>query len=125
MRSVGLLQRELEKAGIATVSISNQPDMTEKVCVPRAAFIQYPFARILGMVGDREGQRRVCDDMCDLLVEAEGPNSYVHLPYEWPEPPEKTRWHPLSPAPMHVQRAKGLAPKGFAHYRDEERPDLV
>jgi len=68
MRSVGLLQREIEKAGISTVSINNAPKMVEKMCLPRAVFVQYPFGRILGEVGDREGQRLICDDMCDLLV---------------------------------------------------------
>lgn len=125
MRSVGLLQREIERAGIATVSISNQPLVSERVCVPRAVFIQYPFGRLLGDVGDRAGQRRVCDDMCDLLESAASPNSYRHLPYEWPEPPDQTQWQPLTPAPMHVQRAQGKAPAGSAHYRDDERPDVM
>ena len=67
MRSVGLLQKKLEELGISTVSISNQPIVSERVALPRAAFIQYPFGRLLGEVGDRAGQRAVCDDMCDLL----------------------------------------------------------
>jgi hypothetical protein len=53
MRSGVLLRREIKKAGIPTVSISNIPETTERVCVPRAAFIQYPFGRQLGDVGDR------------------------------------------------------------------------
>ncbi len=80
--------------------------MTEKVAVPRAAFIQFPFGRQLGQVGDREGQRKVCDDMADLLRGAEGPNSYVHLPYEWPEPPEETKWRPDNPAPAMLKRMR-------------------
>lgn len=80
--------------------------MTEKVAVSRAAFIQYPFGRQLGDVGDREGQRRVCDDMADLLETAAGPNSYVHLPYEWPEPPGRTKWRPDIPAPGGLKRMR-------------------
>lgn len=80
--------------------------MTEKVAVSRAAFIQYPFGRQLGDVGDREGQRRVCDDMINLLESATGPNTYVHLPYEWPEPPEKTKWRPDIPAPGGLKRMR-------------------
>ena len=125
MRSVSLLQRRLEELGIATVSICNQPEVSEKVCVPRAVFIQYPFGRMLGDVGDRTGQRAVCDDACAHLEAAAGPNAYRHLPHEWPEPPEETQWHPLTPAPMHVLRNNGTAPKGLAHYQDEERPDLT
>ncbi len=122
MRSGGLLQREIEKAGIPTVSISNIPETTERVCVPRAAFIQYPFGRQLGDVGDREGQRRVVGDMCALLEEAEGPVSYRHLPYEWPEPPEQTKWRPDVPAPIFAIREKpGGQEKLMKEYRDEER----
>ena len=84
MRSVSLLQRRLEELGIATVSICNQPEVSEKVCVPRAVFIQYPYGRMLGDVGDREGQRAVCDDMCAHLEAADGPNAYRHLSHEWP-----------------------------------------
>jgi len=123
VRSGGLLQREIEKAGIPTVSISNIPETTERVCVPRAVFIQYPFGRQLGDVGDRDDQRQICGDMCDLLESAEGPTSYRHLPYEWPEPPEKTKWHPDVPAPIHLLRKK--EPDGEARlmkaYRDDER----
>lgn len=123
MRSGGLLQREIEKAGIPTVSISNIPETTERVCVPRTAFIQYPFGRQLGEVGDRAGQRRICDDMCDLLETAKEPPCYRHLPYEWPEPPEKTKWHPDVPPPIHSYREK--EPEGEARlieaYRDDER----
>lgn len=91
--------------------------------MPRAAFIQYPFGRQLGDVDDRAGQRRICGDMCDLLESAEGPVSYRHLPYEWPEPPGETKWHPDVPAPIHLFREK--EPEGEARlmeaYRDEER----
>jgi D-proline reductase (dithiol) PrdB len=106
MRSGGLLQRELERAGIPTVSISNTPMMTEKVGVSRAVFIQYPFGRLLGDVGDRAGQRAVCGDMVDMIKTAEGPNSYRHLPYEWPEPGEKAKWRPDIPAPAGLKRMR-------------------
>ena len=123
MRSVGLLQRKLEELGIATVSISNQPELTEKVCVPRAAFIQYPFGRLLGDVGDREGQRAVCDDMCALLEEADGPNTYRHLPYEWPEAPGETKWHPEVLPPLAQKRkTSGVdEAKIIINLRDGER----
>ncbi len=80
--------------------------MTEKVAVSRAAFVQYPFGRQLGEVGDREGQRKITDAMADLIESAEGPNTYVHLPYEWPEPPDKAKWRPDIPAPMGLKRMR-------------------
>jgi hypothetical protein len=80
--------------------------MTEKVAVPRAAFIQYPFGRQLGDVGDRKMQRKICDYMTDLLESAQGPNTHVHLPYEWPEPPHQTKWRPDLPPPVLLKRMK-------------------
>lgn len=127
MRSVGLLQRKLEELGLVTICISNNPELTAKVCVPRAVFIQYPFGRILGDVGDRQGQRAVCDDMLDWLTKAEGPNAYRHLPYEWPEPPEQTKWHPDVPAPLVALRQQGKvnAETMEQMLRDTERDGVV
>ena len=127
MRSVGLLQRKLEELGFATLSIGNNPELTEKVCVPRAVFIQYPFGRILGEVDDREGQRAVCGDMLDWMERAEGPNSYRHLPYEWPEPPEQTKWHPDVPPPIAVLRRQGKVDEEMVNrkMRDNERDGLT
>ena len=31
------------------MSISNVPELTQRVCVPRAVFIQYPFGRLLAL----------------------------------------------------------------------------
>ena len=123
MRSAGLLQRKLEEMGFPTVSISNQPELTEKVCVPRAVFIQYPFARILGDVGDRKGQRAVCDDMVEMIQRAKAPNTYRHLPYEWHEPPGKAKWKPDIPPPIAEfrKRGKSVPETAKGHGRDEER----
>ena len=95
-----MLQRKLEEAGISTVSISNVPEITYRVCVPRAVFIQYPFGRLLGDVGDAAGQRQICSDMLDMLATSEVPNTYRHLPYHWQEAPEDTRWRPPEPPPL-------------------------
>jgi len=112
--------------GLPTVSISNTPELTEKVCVPRAVFIQYPFGRILGDVGDRKGQRAVCDDMLDMMHSASGPNTYQHLPYEWPGPAEKAKWKPDIPAPIVELRTQGkVDPETAAkNMRDDERDGL-
>jgi D-proline reductase (dithiol) PrdB len=126
IRSVGLLQRKLEELGLATISISNIPEQTEKVCVPRAVFIQYPFGRILGDVGDRKGQRAVCADILAWFEKAEGPNAYRHLPYEWPQPPEHTKWHPDIPAPIGMLQKQGKLRQEVVNreMRDSERDGL-
>lgn len=98
------------------------PETTERVCAPRAAFIQYPFGRQLGLAGDYDGQRRICEDMAALLEEARAPNAYRHLPYEWPEPPEATKWRPDVPPPiLAIRLAKEDGQSLMDDYRDEER----
>ena len=126
MRSGGLLQRKLEEFGISTVSISNSPEMTLRVAIPRAVFIQFPFGRLLGDVEDRDQQRKVCDDMLEMIRNAKEPNSYEHLNYHWPENPEVTKWRPDVPAPLGSLRDNGLVDEEIVekNYRDHEREGL-
>lgn len=106
------------------MSVSNVPEITERVAVPRAVFVQHPFGRVLGDVGDRAGQRRVCDAALESLESADSPNHYRHLPYAWPESPEKVKWRPDVPAPLGSyvrQRKLDLAETIVRALRDEER----
>jgi len=84
---VGLVQRVLEAAGIATVSLSWIPELTRAVGVPRLAGIGYPPGRPLGNPHDANGQRAVLRATLELLERASGPDTYVELPFEWPETP--------------------------------------
>jgi hypothetical protein len=88
---VGLVQRVLEAKGIATVSLSMIPDLTRVVGVPRLAGIGYPMSRPLGRPGDADGQRAVLRATLALLETATGPDTYVELPFEWPESPARAR----------------------------------
>jgi hypothetical protein len=83
--------RVLESSGIPTVTLSMIPDLTRAVGVPRLAGISYPFGRPLGRPFDAEGQRAVLRAMLDLLRVASGPNTYVELPFVWPESPARAR----------------------------------
>jgi D-proline reductase (dithiol) PrdB len=87
--SVGLVQREIEAAGMATISLSNIPELTAAVGAPRIAGIEYPFGRTVGMPGDAEGQRAVVRATLQALTEIEEPGVRVDLPFEWPESPKE------------------------------------
>jgi hypothetical protein len=101
---VGLVHRVLEANGIATVSLSMIPDLTRAVGVPRLAGIAYPMGRPLGRPHDADGQRAVLRALLDVLASATGPDSYVELPFEWPESPAKARnWSKDLPPPPIVQ----------------------
>lgn len=88
---MGLVQRVLEAAGFSTVALSMIPDLTRAVGVPRLAGISYPMGRALGRPHDADGQRAVLRSMLELLPAATGPDTYVELPFVWPESPAQAR----------------------------------
>jgi len=88
---VGLVQRVLEASGIPTVTLSMIPDLTRAVGVSRLAGISYPMGRPLGRPHDADGQRAVLRSTLELLATAPGPDTYVELPFVWPESPARAR----------------------------------
>jgi hypothetical protein len=88
---VGLVQRVIEARGIPTVALSMIPDLTRAVGVPRLAGISYPMGQALGRPGDADGQRAVLRSLLEILTTARGPDTYVELPFVWPESPAQTR----------------------------------
>jgi hypothetical protein len=85
------VQRVLEAKGIPTVALSMIPELTRAVGVPRLAGIGYPMGRPLGQPHDADGQRAVLRATLELLATARGPDTYVELPFEWPESPARAR----------------------------------
>jgi hypothetical protein len=49
------------------------------------------MSRPLGRPHDPDGQRAVLRAMLELLASATGPDSYVELPFVWPESPAQAR----------------------------------
>ena len=92
----------LEASGIPTVALSMIPDLTRAVGVPRLAGIGYPMGRPLGRPHDAEGQRAVLRATLDVLATAQGPDTYVELPFVWPESVAQARnaSKDLPPAPI-------------------------
>ncbi len=82
---MGLVQRVLEASGIPTVALSMIPDLTRAVGVPRLAGISYPMGRPLGRPHDADRQRAVLRAMLEILAATTGPDTYVELPFVWPE----------------------------------------
>jgi hypothetical protein len=88
---VGLVQRVLETRGIPTVALSMIPELTRAVGVPRLAGISYPMGRPLGRPHDADGQRAVLRRVLEVLSTAVTPDTYVELPFTWPESPAQAR----------------------------------
>jgi hypothetical protein len=88
---VGLVARVLEAKGIPTVALSMIPDLTRAVGVPRLAGLSYPMGQPLGRPHDADGQRAVLHATLAVLPSASGPDTYVELPFTWPQSPAQAR----------------------------------
>ncbi len=98
------------------MALSNIPDLTASVGVPRLVGLEYPFGRTVGMPNDAEGQRAVVRAALEAAVDMKQPGECVHLPFEWPEPPQRARAHPPQPPPIvqHLRRHPWDLPKLLA-----------
>lgn len=81
-RSVGLVQDVLERAGIASVSVTLRPDITAGVGVSRAAFVRFPLGNPFGEAGRADHQRRILEDLLALVESAQEP-TLRELPWRW------------------------------------------
>ncbi len=97
---MGLVARGIEAAGISTICLSNIPDLTAAVGVPRLAGIEYPFGQTLGRPGDAAGQRAVLSGTLEAFQEMVAPGSIVHLPFKWPESDSTKGSHPVELPPI-------------------------
>ena len=95
---MGLVQREIETAGLATVTISNIPDLTAAVSVPRLVAVEHPMSRTMGNAGGRARQIAVLQASLQAFADMEEPGSVEHLPYKW-RPPKGERKGPRPPHP--------------------------
>lgn len=64
---MGLIAREIEKAGIPTVTLSSALDITEKVRPPRTAFVNYPLGHTAGKPDDISDQKNILLQALSLL----------------------------------------------------------
>jgi len=125
---VGLVQRVIEGSGIPTVALSMIPDLTRAVGVPRLAGISYPMGRPLGNPHDTPGQRAVLRALLDVLPRATAPDTYVELPFVWPDSPAKARSEskgvPAAPIAELVMRKPWLLPNLYSGRipQHEEKP---
>ena len=76
------------------------PDLSAAAGAPRVAAIEFPFGRPLGQPNDAATQRAVLHATLDALQGSSRPGTVVHLPFEWPEPPDQVHWHPKEPSPI-------------------------
>jgi hypothetical protein len=80
---VGLIQREIEKVGIATIGVTIVREFTEKVQPPRSVFLRWPFGHPLGEAGNIKQQRAVVLEALRALYTITTPGEIVDLPFRW------------------------------------------
>lgn len=80
---MGLVQREIERAGIATVGVSIVRRYSEEVRPPRTVFLRWPYGHPLGEPGNVAQQLAVIRAAFRALVEVTEPGTIVDLPWRW------------------------------------------
>ena len=80
---MGLIQREIEKAGIPTAGISIVRRFTEETKAPRAVFLKWPMGHPLGEPGRDKQQITVLKKALETLETIKEPGTIIDLPYRW------------------------------------------
>lgn len=106
---------------MTTISLSNIPDLTMAVSVPRLAAIEHPFGQTMGKPGDKDGQRAVLLAALEAVEEMKIPGSIKHLPFEWTGTAKEAQAHPPEPPPIvgYLKRHPWELPRLFS--RDVRR----
>ena len=80
---MGLLQRLIESRDIATVGISLQKTITERVRPPRAVYLRYPFGHPMGEALAVRQQRQILEDALSALETIQEPGTILEPGYRW------------------------------------------
>lgn len=110
---------------MSTVLVTNMPYWAEKVGVPRALAVEFPFGHILGQPHNREQQMRVIEQALEVLETAEAPGTIVHSPEKWPTSVEEalSASHPETPPPIMSEMGRHIGQFLRAMRRGESRPE--
>jgi hypothetical protein len=76
---VGLIQRTIEAAGIATISISLSKDISQKVLPPRAVYPGFPLGHPMAFPGQTFRQKQILRLLLISLKEMSSPGTILEL----------------------------------------------
>ncbi len=98
---MGLVQNQIERAGVATISMTVQPHITAMVGAPRAVHLRYPAGNQVGEAGKPQQQRVILTAALEAVAAIQTPGTIVELPYRWRRFPIQeapcTRAYPTAP----------------------------
>ncbi|MFC2055528.1 hypothetical protein ACFLV7_14710 [Chloroflexota bacterium] len=120
-----VLARTLETAGFSTILVTMMPFWAERVGVPRALTVEFPFAQTLGQPHNRSQQMSVIQNALKVLEETDQPGIVFHSPEEWPIPKAQAikAWQPAEPAPIIREMAPQIRTL-LRQRRNKSRPVL-
>jgi D-proline reductase (dithiol) PrdB len=76
---VGLIQRAVEAAGIATISITFSKEITRKVSPPRAVYTHLPLGHPIGLPDQRFRQIQILRLLIKYLKDIQIPGTIIDL----------------------------------------------
>ena len=82
---MGLVARQLEAVGIATLCMSSAVDITTAVRPPRAAFLDFPLGHTTGKAHAPELQRAILVAALAAFETLTEPGGLLRLPFRWSE----------------------------------------
>ncbi|MGD0074829.1 MAG: hypothetical protein ABSD31_10885 [Candidatus Binataceae bacterium] len=84
-QSVGLIARQIEAAGIPTMSMTSALDITRAVNPPRATFLNFPLGHTAGKPNEPELNRQIMIETLEGLTSMTKPGSIKMLSIQWSE----------------------------------------
>jgi len=85
-QTVGLIQREIEKAGIPTISVTLSEEITRRVKPPRAVSFGFPLGHPFGFPNQKFLRKRLLILLIEKLYQIETPGTVLKIPvYEGPD----------------------------------------
>jgi hypothetical protein len=87
-QTLGLIARQLEAAGIASVVMGCAKDIVEHVGVPRFVFSDFPLGNAAGRPHDPASQAFTLQLALELLEAAPAPRTTVQSPLRWSDNPD-------------------------------------
>jgi D-proline reductase (dithiol) PrdB len=81
--SLAVVQCILEAAGLATISLTLEPEMMKRVNVPRAMVVDFPPGCPVGEPADRDKQRKVLLEAIEYLTTMTDPGTVWKSPFKW------------------------------------------
>ena len=95
---MGLIAREIEAAGVPTISMTSAWDITAAAGPPRSVYVHHPLGHTTGKPSDPEGQLSIVRAALRAGLDAR-PGEIVRLPFRWQGDPG---WEERAYTPEHT-----------------------